>query len=129
MNNFCGLDFGTSNSSIGFWQNGELRLTKFGNKTYTPSSIFFEFDEDKPCFGEKAINRYIDGKEGRMIWSPKNALGTSLIHEKTQIKDQSVTFTEIIGFIVENLKSHCEAESEQELTNIVVGRPVYFNDR
>ena len=24
------------------------------------------------------IERYIDGKEGRMIWSPKNALGTDL---------------------------------------------------
>jgi hypothetical chaperone protein len=129
MNNFCGIDFGTSNSSIGFLDGEHLRLARFGNKTYTPSSIFFEFDEDCPFFGEEAIARYIDGREGRMIWSPKNALGTNLINEKTQVKDQSLSFKEIIAFIIANLQKQCERQSHQELDSVVVGRPVFYNDR
>jgi hypothetical chaperone protein len=129
MSNFCGLDFGTSNSSMGFLKNNHIKLTEFDNRTYIPSSIFFEFDEELPCFGDEAIKRYIDGKEGRMIWSPKNALGTNLINEKTQIKDKNVSFKDIIGLIIKNIKKRCEIQSQQEMTSIVVGRPVFYNDK
>lgn len=129
MHNFCGLDFGTSNSSIGFCSGHHISLTQFGNKTYTPSSIFFEFDEHDPHFGETAVAKYIDGREGRMIWSPKNALGTNLILEKTQVDDKSVSFKDIIGLIIQNLKRACEQQAQQDLTQIVVGRPVFYNDK
>lgn len=129
MNNFCGLDFGTSNSSIGFVKNNTVHFARFGNKTLIPSSIFFEFDEDAPFFGHEAIAKYIDGKEGRMIWSPKNALGTNLVHEKTQIKDKNISFKDIISLIIKNMKDTVEAQSQQEFTNIVVGRPVFYNDK
>lgn len=129
MNNFCGLDFGTSNSSIGYIQNNSVQLARFGNKSLIPSSIFFEFDEDAPFFGNEAIAKYIDGKEGRMIWSPKNALGTNLVHEKTQIKDKNLSFQEIISLIIRNMKDTLEAQSQQAFTNIVVGRPVFYNDK
>lgn len=129
MTNFCGLDFGTSNSSIGFHNGNQIELTRFGNKTYTPSSIFFEIDEKLPWFGEVATAKYIDGKEGRMIWSPKNALGTNLVHEKTQVNDKSYSFKDIIGLIINNLKRACEAQSQKILTDIIVGRPVHYNDK
>lgn len=128
MNNFSGLDFGTSNSSMGFIKNGAIKLASFGNRSYIPSSIFFEFDEEHPFFGEEAKKSYIDGKEGRMIWSPKNALGTNLIHDKTQIKDKRISFKDIISLIINNIKNKCEREAAQIFTNIVVGRPVFYND-
>ncbi len=130
MSNFCGLDFGTSNSSMGFLKNNQIKLTEFEKRTtYIPSSIFFEFDEERPYFGGEAKKRYIDGKEGRMIWSPKNALGTNLILEKTQVKDKSLFFKEIIGLIIKNIKDRCEAQAQQNMTSIVVGRPVFYNDK
>lgn len=129
MNNFCGLDFGTSNSSMGFLHDGHIKLTEFDTKTYIPSAIFFEFDAPAPLFGNVAIQRYIDGKEGRMIWSPKNALGTTLIHEKTFIENRQVSFKEVIGLIVKNIKDTCERQSQKDLTSIVVGRPVFYNDK
>src|SRR6516225_5359831 len=97
VNNFCGLDFGTSNSAIGFINNNEVKLAEFNKRDYLPSSIFFDFDEPEPFFGEEATKRYIDGGEGRMIWSPKNSLGTSMMQEKTQIKDKKLSFKDIIS--------------------------------
>lgn len=129
MSNFCGLDFGTSNSSMGFVKMGNIELTNFENKNYIPSSIFFEFDEEFPYFGEEAKKRYIDGREGRIIWSPKNALGTKLVHEKTQVKDKTISFKEIISLIIKNIKDKCERQANQCFKNIVVGRPVFYNDR
>lgn len=129
MSDFCGLDFGTSNSSMGFVKDNHIKLTEFENRTYIPSSIFFEFDEEEPFFGDEAKRRYIDGREGRMIWSPKNALGTNLILEKTQVKDKSLSFKEIIGLIIKNIKNRCESQAQQDMTSIVVGRPVFYNDK
>ncbi len=128
VKNSCGLDFGTSNSSIGFIQNDEPVLTQFEDKEYIPSAIFFDHDRDKPYFGNLAIEKYIDGCEGRMIWSPKNALGTGLILEKTQIKDSLMSFKDIIALIIKNLKEQAESQSHSAMQNVVVGRPVFFND-
>lgn len=128
MNNFCGLDFGTSNSSLGFFNDSHVTLTEFGNKSLISSSIFFDFD-DGPFFGNDAIKRYIDGKDGRMIWSPKNALGTNLVFEKTQIGRAFFSFTDIIGLIVKNIKDRAELQAEREFSSIVVGRPVFYNDK
>lgn len=124
----CGLDFGTSNSSIGYLDGATPTLAAFGPKTYTPSAIFFDHDRKEPYFGNEAIKRYIDGSEGRVIWSPKNALGTGLILEKTQIKNGRVSFKDIIGFIIQNLKRNCEMQAGRELNSVVAGRPVFFND-
>lgn len=129
MHNFCGLDFGTSNSALGFFENNQTQLTRFGNKTYIPSSIFFEFDRAHPYFGDDARKKYTDGAEGRIIWSPKNALGTSLIFEKTQIEDKKLSFTDIIGLIIQNIKCNGEKEAQRTFENIVVGRPVFYNDK
>lgn len=114
---------------MGYIKNSAIKLADFNNKSYIPSSIFFEFDEAFPFFGEEAKRKYIDGREGRMIWSPKNALGTSLIHEKTQVQDKSVSFKEIISLIIKNIKDKCEREAGQSFKNIVIGRPVFYNDK
>jgi hypothetical chaperone protein len=127
-NNSCGLDFGTSNSSIGFMAHDEPRLTEFGEKVYIPSAIFFDHDRKDPFFGNEAIQRYIDGSEGRMIWSPKNALGTNLILEKTQIRGGRISFKDIIGLLAKHLKARCEAQAGCEVDSVVAGRPVFFND-
>lgn len=108
--------------------NGHIKITDFANKPYISSSIVFEFDEKLPFFGDEAKKRYIDGVLGRIIWSPKNALGTSLIFEKTQVENKSLSFTDIIALIVQNINNKCEAQANREMTHIVVGRPVFFND-
>jgi hypothetical chaperone protein len=127
----CGLDFGTSNSSIGYCVSAadpRPSLTQFDGKGYMPSAIFFDHDILEPMFGNQAIERYIDCQEGRMIWSPKNALGTGLMAEKTQIRNTAISFKEIIGLIVKNLKRQCESQSQCDIVNVVSGRPVFFND-
>jgi hypothetical chaperone protein len=128
MRKACGLDFGTSNSSIGYFSAGKATLTQFQGKTYIPSAIFFDYEKEETMFGNEAIERYVDGAEGRMIWSPKNALGSGLITEKTLVRGKQMSFMEIIALIVKNLKNNCEAQAETEFESVVCGRPVYFND-
>jgi hypothetical chaperone protein len=128
MDKECGIDFGTSNSSIGYTKASKTELTKFDNNIYIPSSIFFDFDSSKCFFGKDAIDRYIDGYDGRIMWSPKNALGTPLINETTLVKNKKYSFQDVIQLILANLKRECEKQSGQEKTQIVCGRPVFFND-
>lgn len=128
MNNSCGLDFGTSNSAIGYTNDNGIELAEFEGKKYIPSTVFFDFDLHKSFFGNVAIERYTDGNEGRILWSPKNALGTSLMSEKTLINKQNISFQEIIALILANLKKVCEQHAKQSQENVVCGRPVFFND-
>lgn len=92
------------------------------------SAIFFDSDDKKVYPGKTGADRYIEGHEGRIIWSPKNALGTDLINEKTIINGKSISFENVIKLIISNLKKSAELYVGSELTNCILGRPVYFND-
>ncbi len=128
MSEKCGIDFGTSNSSIGYLKEDRPVITIFDGETYIPSSIFFDYIQADTSYGKQAIDRYIDGNEGRIIWSPKNALGTFLINETTQVKNKRYSFQNIIQLILSNLKKTCETQSESYKSQVVCGRPVFFND-
>jgi hypothetical chaperone protein len=129
MEQSCGLDFGTTNSAIGVIDNGvPVLVTLEDGKKGIPSAIFFDTDDGKQYFGEQAISRYLEGYSGRIMWSPKNALGSSLINEKTLVGNRKITFREIIGQILNNVKTVAEKNTGKQLKNIVAGRPVHFND-
>lgn len=129
MKKFCGLDFGTSNSTIGIWRGGEPTLVHVeGDKTTIPSSIFFDFETDSTLFGRSATDAYIDGYPGRLLRAIKSVLGTPLMNEATQIKSARLPFTAILGMLLEHLKKKAEAELGRELDSVVLGRPVFFVD-
>ena len=101
--NYCGLDFGTSNSTLGVLKKGQPELICLENNAVTlPSAMFYHFKNDQIVFGREAINEYIDGEFGRLLRSLKSVPGTSLMHDATQIKHQQLAFTAIISqFILE----------------------------
>jgi hypothetical chaperone protein len=126
---FCGLDFGTSNSTVAVKgaQDVELIALEDGSRTL-PSSIFFDFSSGAPVFGRAAIQAYVDGVEGRLMRSLKSVLGTALMDETTRIKTRTYTFKDIIGLIVGRLKRNADAVAGVEVTRVVLGRPVNFVD-
>ncbi len=108
---FAGIDFGTSNSTVGVVRNGQPHLVALeGGQVTLPSAVFFNFEDGRICFGRQAIANYTDSVEGRLMRSLKSVLGSSLAHEKTRIKARSIGFMEIIGLFLGHLRKRLEED-------------------
>ncbi|OOZ38201.1 hypothetical protein BOW53_16290 [Solemya pervernicosa gill symbiont] len=126
----CGFDFGTSNSTLGVIRGGFPALVDLENgKKPLRSAMFFNELDHSISFGEIAVENYLNHEEGRLLTSLKSVLGTSTMNASSVIFNQHKSFKEIIGFYVAHVKSIGESLVEAELSNVVVGRPVHFNDR
>ncbi|MDR3471917.1 MAG: Hsp70 family protein [Devosia sp.] len=126
----CGLDFGTSNSTLGTTDAaGTPRLLPLeGDRLTLPSAVFFDFDKDEVLFGRRALAEYIAGGDGRLLRALKTILGSDLAAESIRIKRDIVPFANILGLFVAELKHRGEADLETGLDRAVVGRPVHFVD-
>jgi hypothetical chaperone protein len=126
---FGGIDFGTSNSTVGVIRDGRARLVALeGEQPTLPSAVFFNFEDGHTYFGRRAIGDYTDSIEGRLMRSLKSVLGSSLAHEKTRIKARLIGFTDIIGFFIAYLKQRLEEDARAPVETVVLGRPVQFVD-
>src|SRR5262249_47671940 len=55
----CGIDFGTSNSSVGVCDTTGAHLLPIQRGTTSvPTALFFSFDDDSTTFGHDALERY-----------------------------------------------------------------------
>jgi hypothetical chaperone protein len=126
----CGLDFGTSNSAIGVARGGTAALAPVeGNSTLMPSAIFFDYEtKDRVLFGNEAVSAYIEQTEGRLMRALKSILGSPLMDEETTVGGRKVPLTKVVEIFVRHLKDKAEAFAGQEITTVVHGRPVRFDD-
>lgn len=126
--NTLGIDFGTSNSAAGILVNGKPFVIEIeaGNKTL-PTSVFFDFANQKTLFGSAANAALIQGRDGRFMRSLKSVLGTSLMREKRQFMGQSLTFIDIISRFLGEVKSRAEGFCRLEFDYALSGRPVHFH--
>ena len=97
------------------------------NKLFQAQS-FLTFEDQETLFGREAIERYIEGTEGRFMRALKSILGSSLIDETTRVGRKALSFQDIIGLYIGELKSRAEQKIGTELTQVVAGRPIYFVD-
>ena len=126
---FGGIDFGTSNSTVGVVRNGQPRLVALEDGQVTlPSAVFFNFEDNRTYYGRHAIANYTDSIEGRLMRSLKSVLGSSLAREKTRIKSRSIGFMEIVGLFLGHLKKRLEEDAKDTVESVVLGRPVQFVD-
>ncbi|ESY84953.1 Hsp70 family protein [Mesorhizobium australicum] len=126
---FGGIDFGTSNSTVGVIRNGKARLVLLeGEQPTLPSAVFFNFEDGHTYFGRRAIGDYTDSIEGRLMRSLKSVLGSSLAHEKTRIKARQIGFIDIIGLFIGHLRTRLEEDAHGVVESVVLGRPVQFVD-
>src|SRR6202790_2398240 len=124
----CGLDFGTSNTTLGTIAGREPVLTALeAGQTTIPSAIFYEAD-GAVLIGRKAIAAYVEGAPGRLMRSIKSVLGTSLIDETTRLGRQRTSFRDVIAYYLGALKRRAEQATGRELRDVVHGRPVHFVD-
>jgi hypothetical chaperone protein len=124
----CGLDFGTSNTTLGTIEDHAPVLAALENgQTTIPSAIFFEAD-GAVLIGRKAVEAYVEGAPGRLMRSLKSVLGTALIDETTRLGRERISFRDVIAYYLSAVKRRAEASTGCELRQVVHGRPVHFVD-
>ncbi|MCK8493823.1 Hsp70 family protein [Spirosoma sp. RP8] len=125
----CGIDFGTSNSSVALNKDGHVSLVPVEQTHVTiPSAIFFRRVDNKPFYGRTAIHLFLDRQDGRFMRSLKRVLGTSLMKNGTVVNGATMNFATIITSFLKDLKDKADAVAGQEIENVVMGRPVHFVD-
>ena len=125
----CGLDFGTSNTTLGVQDADGFRLLALdGSRTTLPTAVFFDFEHDRTTIGQAAIDGYVSGVEGRLMRSIKSMLGTDLIDADTALRKGRISFRAVIGTFLDLVKKRAEEAMGGELGDVVVGRPVHFVD-
>lgn len=129
MTNACGVDFGTSNSTVGFHRPGQPALLALEDGKLTlPSVVFFNAEDNAVSFGRAALADYLAGYEGRLMRSLKSLLGTSLIDSQTEVLGRALSFRDLLGQFLRELKSRGEQAAGRDFTQAVFGRPVHFVD-
>ncbi len=125
----CGIDFGTSNSTVGWHRPGQAALLALeGDKLTLPSVVFFHAEDSVTSYGRAALADYLIGDEGRLMRSLKSLLGTSLMDDFTEVAGRVLPFRELLALFMGELKSRAEASAGQSFSSAVLGRPVYFVD-
>lgn len=124
----CGLDFGTSNTTLGFVGGQGPRLAPLeGDADTLPSAIFFP-RTGAPLVGRAAMAAYVGGEQGRLMRALKSVLGTALIDETTPVGRQRLGFKAVIAQFLATVKARGAEAAGSALDKVVLGRPVHFVD-
>ncbi|MDI9778501.1 MULTISPECIES: Hsp70 family protein [Pseudomonas] len=124
-----GIDFGTSNSTVGWHREGASSLIALEDGKITlPSVVFFNIEERRPVYGRLALQEYLEGYEGRLMRSLKSLLGSKLIKHDTSVLGSALPFKDLLGMFIGELKKRAEAAAGREFEQVVLGRPVFFVD-
>lgn len=125
----AGLDFGTSNTAIGYASPTALTLATFSHGApSTPSALFFDEEEGLLISGREAEERFLEGQEGRYLRALKSILGTSLAQESTRLGRRSWPFKALLQHFIADVRNQAEAEAGADIRHVVAGRPVRFDD-
>jgi len=125
----CGVDFGTSNSTVGWQQPGRPALLALEDgKVTLPSVVFFDVEDDQVTYGRAALSNYLAGYEGRLMRSMKSLLGTSLMDGQTEVQGKAVPFRQLLAQFIRELKLRAEKSAGTHFSQAVMGRPVHFID-
>ena len=119
-----GIDLGTTNSLICVWQNGQSTLIPNAiGEVVTPSVV--SIDEDNSILvGHAALSR-LTTHPSRSAAAFKRFLGSSKVFE---LGEQKFTPTELSALVLKSLKADAEAFLKQEIRDVVISVPAYFND-
>ncbi|MFC5696926.1 Hsp70 family protein [Pseudomonas sp. GCM10022186] len=124
-----GIDFGTSNSTVGWWRpDVEPLIALEDDKITLPSVVFFNTEERRPAYGRQALHEYLEGYEGRLMRSLKSLLGSPLLKSETTVLGSALPFKDLLGLFIGQLKQRTEAAAGREFEQVVLGRPVFFVD-
>ena len=125
----CGIDFGTSNSTVGVARSGRGQLLALEDDKLTlPSVVFFHAEDAHVSYGRHGLADYLAGHEGRLMRSLKSLLGTAMMDDFTEVAGRAVPFRDLLATFIGEIKRRAEQSAGQRFTRAVLGRPVFFVD-
>ena len=125
----CGLDFGTSNSTVGWTgPDGAQLIALEDGKVLLPSVVFFDLEEECTRVGQAALESYLAGHEGRLMRSLKSLLGSRSIDGHTEVHGRVIRFRDLLAHFIRALRERAEAGAGRAFDTAVLGRPVRFVD-
>ncbi|WP_236674794.1 molecular chaperone HscC [Enterococcus sp. BWR-S5] len=119
-----GIDLGTSNSVVSFWDGDQIKLipNRFG-KVLTPSVVGVD-DDGKILIGEIAKERLISHPQLTAA-AFKRFMGTQ---KQYQLEAHSFSPTELSSLVLKSLKEDAEEYLKKPCTEAVISVPAYFNN-
>lgn len=119
-----GIDLGTTNSLVGVYQDGQVKLipNAFGD-FLTPSVVALD-DNDQIIVGKIAKERLVTHPD-KTIAQFKRFMGTS---HKILLGNSSYTAEELSSFIIRKLVDDAETFLGEKVDEVIVSVPAYFND-
>jgi hypothetical chaperone protein len=123
-NHIYGIDFGTSNSVLAVLNTGSREIVKVNSQ----SSVIYFQDAQNIFIGNRAIEKYISNNmKGRLLKSIKTLLPQSAF-TFTYIYGKKYTAEDLVCMILEYLKKEADQYFGEDVTELVLGRPVVFSE-
>jgi hypothetical chaperone protein len=123
----CGLDFGTSNSTVALPSGEALPIDPAaGSPRLFRSVLFFPEDAKSIFAGQAAIDEYLERSEGRFIQSVKGWL-PSASFTATQIRNKPYKLEELIALLLRRIREQAERAAGTTLDDVTLGRPALFS--
>jgi molecular chaperone DnaK len=117
-----GIDLGTTNSVIARLDDGQARAISIDGRLTLPSVVLF--DEGRVVVGQEANNLELV-RTGRTIRSVKRWMGS--LH-RYAVAGRELTPAQVSAEILRALKNGAEAALGEEIRDVVVTVPAYFDD-
>lgn len=131
---YIGIDFGTSNSLASLLENNQINFLKFPDENISnPTILYFSPVVTGYEIGQKAIATYLEdiqesGKAGRLMQSIKTLLPDAGF-QNTQVPGHgALDAAGIAAKFIRKLKELAEKQFSRPFENVVLGRPVQFNE-
>ncbi|SMC89982.1 hypothetical chaperone protein [Desulfocicer vacuolatum DSM 3385] len=133
MSAIFGIDFGTSNSALSVSMNNEVKLLNVDKEnpiSNSLKSILYFLKEDgraNSYVGHEGVQKYIENEaDGRYIQSIKTFLPNKEF-DRTSIYGKQYTLEALISIFLTVMKERGEKIINQEVSDLVLGRPVIFS--
>lgn len=126
------IDFGTTNSLLAAGEDGEVHapipLDPMADDPTILRSVLYFPSMKQVFYGVQAIREFAaHDMEGRLIRSMKKHLPHKSIFG-TYVEDRAVNLEDLVGFFLGEMRKRANAHFGEDVTSVVLGRPVRFSD-
>ena len=119
-----GIDLGTTNSLVGVYQDGQVKLIPNAFGEYLTPSVVALDDNDQIIVGKIAKERLVTHPD-RTLSQFKRFMGTK--HELV-LGNRTYKAEELSSFVIRKLVDDAESFLGEKVEEVIVSVPAYFND-